>query len=73
MVFPTCTGEGCFINIAYNQQMPLCTTTGGLTSSGAADKKRRCRDSTNLCVADPQFSFNLSPDASKHVSNASFC
>ncbi|KAK9897721.1 hypothetical protein P389DRAFT_169746 [Cystobasidium minutum MCA 4210] len=64
MVFATCTSrEGCHINIAYNQQMPLCTTTGGLTSS-SAPKARRCRDVGELCVADTDFRFDLSRDAS---------
>lgn len=68
MVFPTCTsGEGCHINIAYNQQMPLCTTTGGLTSS-SAPKARRCRDVGDLCVADTDFRFDLSKDSSNAVS-----
>jgi len=63
MVFPTCTSQGCFLNIAYNQQMPLCNTAGGLTASQAA-QNTRCRDATNLCVADSQFAFDLSPEES---------
>lgn len=67
MVFPSCTSsEGCYINIAYNQQMPLCTTKGGLTASSApADK--RCRDVGELCVADTEFHFDLSSSVTNSV------
>lgn len=68
MVFPTCSSDGCYINIVYNQQMPLCTTTGGLTSRASKTSDQRCRDSGSLCTADPQFSFDLSADASNGVS-----
>lgn len=70
MVFPTCTSsEGCNINIAYNQQMPLCTTKGGLTAS-SAPRTRRCRDVGDLCVADTEFRFDTSRQASNSVGSA---
>ena len=65
MVFPTCTGAGCFINIAYNQQMPLCTPLVGLTNT--VPESGRCREAGNLCVADTQFSFDLTQSDSNSV------
>ncbi|KAF8590510.1 hypothetical protein K439DRAFT_1381934 [Ramaria rubella] len=61
MIFPTCTsvdsstgvGKGCMINIAYNKQLPLCTTA---TDSEA---RRNCRSPENLCTRDPNFQFDL--------------
>ncbi|KAL7415849.1 hypothetical protein BDY24DRAFT_380292 [Mrakia frigida] len=60
MVFPTCSsfstrtgiGKDCSINIAYNQQIPLCSATsfGGPAS---------CRDPQALCSSDPGFSFDF--------------
>lgn len=41
----------CSIQIAYNDQIPLCTSTS------APDEE--CRDIENLCVSDPNFAFNL--------------
>lgn len=69
MVFPTCTSQGCAINIAYNQQMPLCTATSGFSLSNTPET-RRCRDAENLCVADPDFSFNLSQELTNSVCDA---
>ncbi|KAF5372918.1 hypothetical protein D9758_001485 [Tetrapyrgos nigripes] len=63
MVFPTCSsvsnsgvGSDCSINIAYNQQLPLCS------SSDIQSGKRGCRSPEDLCVADPDFKFDLSGD-----------
>lgn len=70
MVFPTCTSGGCFINIAYNQQMPLCTTSAGLTST-IGPQGYRCRETGNLCVADPQFSFDMADSEDNSVSQLS--
>ncbi|KAF8214026.1 hypothetical protein K438DRAFT_1802750 [Mycena galopus ATCC 62051] len=61
MVFITCpsistsTGVGtdCAINIAYNKQLPLCTTVGA----------KNCRPPEDLCTADPAFSFDLTNSA----------
>lgn len=54
--------KDCSIQIAYNDQIPLCSTTTSTSSSDAEGED--CRDIENLCVADDQFSFNLtdSPD-----------
>ncbi|KAM0792309.1 hypothetical protein ACM66B_004996 [Microbotryomycetes sp. NB124-2] len=57
MVITSCSRTGhCSLSIAYNQQMPLCT------SSTAESEK--CRDPESLCVADPDFAFNFSLDES---------
>ena len=60
MVFPTCVGSRCALNIAYNLQMPLCSRGDKLGT--------RCRDAGALCVADPEFRFDLDPSPS----NAAF-
>jgi len=64
MVFTTCSsvssstgvGSNCYINIAYNQQLPLCAST---TTSGIQKEKRICRPPEELCTADPDFRFDL--------------
>ncbi|EGO21825.1 hypothetical protein SERLADRAFT_363011 [Serpula lacrymans var. lacrymans S7.9] len=66
MVFPTCSsyspstgiGMGCTINIAYNKQLPVCAsaTTSSVNSKG----QRLCRSPEQLCIADPNFKFDLS-------------
>ncbi|KAG9010523.1 hypothetical protein FRB94_010289 [Tulasnella sp. JGI-2019a] len=58
MVFPTCdtissvtgSGKNCYINIVYNKQKPLCTTTN----------QRNCRPPEALCTSDPSFTFDFS-------------
>ncbi|KZT70220.1 hypothetical protein DAEQUDRAFT_725861 [Daedalea quercina L-15889] len=64
MVFATCSsvsssgvGSNCYINIAYNQQLPLCAST---TDSGLRNGKQVCRPPEQLCTADPDFRFDLS-------------
>ncbi|KAF9896769.1 hypothetical protein BX616_006789, partial [Lobosporangium transversale] len=52
-VVPACDTHGqCSIYVYYNQQMPLCTSKG----------QNDCRQVSNLCVADPNFSFSVDPD-----------
>ncbi|TDL20150.1 hypothetical protein BD410DRAFT_726152 [Rickenella mellea] len=66
MVFTTCSdvsmdtgvGTDCAINIAYNQQLPLCTSSA---TSGFKGGKRVCRPPELLCTADPDFRFDLTP------------
>ncbi|KAJ3514179.1 hypothetical protein NLJ89_g2518 [Agrocybe chaxingu] len=66
LIFPTCSsvspstgvGSDCYINIAYNQQLPLCTLT---TDSGLRKGVRVCRRPEDLCITDPNFKFDLSP------------
>lgn len=58
MVFPSCSSDGCFINIAYNQQMPLCDAA--TPSNKESPSTSACRDPTQLCQADPDFKFDLS-------------
>jgi integrin alpha FG-GAP repeat containing protein 1 len=50
MVFYACPDE-CFLHIAYNQQMPLCSAS---SNSGG-----RCRKAHELCSRDAQFRFDL--------------
>lgn len=69
VVFPSCDGKNgpCYINIAYNRQMPLCSEKRddwfGVGPGGAAlpNDTRKCRDTeSNLCTADDSFSFDFS-------------
>jgi integrin alpha FG-GAP repeat containing protein 1 len=66
VVFPSCDSNQCYVNIAYNRQMPLCSEKrndwfgvgpgGALTSNQTAN----CRDTeSNLCTADDSFSFDF--------------
>ena len=64
MIFPTCEkvtdngfGSNCYINIAYNQQLPLCA------SSSPSAKQRNCRTPDELCTADPNFRFDLTAES----------
>lgn len=74
LVFPTCSrvsqstglGSDCYINIAFNQQLDLCAST---TVSGMKNNVRVCRPPTNLCVADPNFKFDLTDSSSNDVSS----
>lgn len=68
MIFTTCrsvssngVGSDCYVNIAYNQQLGLCTST---TDSGIKNGIRVCRPPNDLCTADDEFKFDLrdSPD-----------
>lgn len=52
--------SSCQLIIAYNQQVPLCSTTGHSTEP--------CRDPEALCVADESFSFDFSTDEANTVS-----
>lgn len=73
LIFPTCSkvsqstgiGSDCYINIAFNQQLDLCTST---TVSGMKNDARVCRRPADLCVADPNFKFNLADSPTNHVS-----
>jgi integrin alpha FG-GAP repeat containing protein 1 len=64
MVFSTCDsvsgssgiGSNCYINIAFNQQLPLCSTTEASFSKGV----RTCRPPDDLCISDPNFKYDLS-------------
>lgn len=63
MVFPTCSsvsssgaGLDCYINIAFNQQLPLCATTEPSVSKGVLT----CRPPDNLCIADSNFKYDFS-------------
>lgn len=61
MLFVTCDsvaksgiGSGCKLNVAFNKQIPTCTS-----STGGKNGKSACRAPDNLCVADPNFRFDL--------------
>lgn len=72
LVFSTCSsvssstgiGRGCSINIAYNKQKPLCSSSDGSWLAGlsqvTAVSKKDCRQSSDLCTADEAFTFDLS-------------
>ena len=78
MVFPTCSsvssstgvGSGCLINIAYNKQIPVCPSAGSQT----VDKQgnQLCRPPEKLCIADPNFNFDLSTNGNNDVRGVSF-
>lgn len=76
MVFSTCAsvsrstgiGQDCAINIAYNQQLPLCASS---TSPSVKNGKRVCRTPEQLCTADPNFSFNFDESADNKVTKQS--
>ena len=63
MVLTICAaGDECSIAIAYNSQIPLCSTSPRQAAGP-------CRDPEALCVADPDFAFNFTPSADNHVSH----
>ena len=73
MVFPTCSsvssdgvGEDCYINIAYNQQLGLCSST---SDSDIKQGIRTCRTPEDLCIADPNFKFDFSIEQKEDVSH----
>ncbi|TFL07853.1 hypothetical protein BDV98DRAFT_39823 [Pterulicium gracile] len=76
LVFTTCSsvssstgqGSGCSINIAYNQQIPICSSSTPMLSASAPLK---CRTLENLCTADPDFQFDLT-DSKDNDAFASF-
>ncbi|GAA5984638.1 hypothetical protein JCM11641_004548 [Rhodosporidiobolus odoratus] len=58
MVITSCTStSNCALSIAYNDQMPLCDSTPRV-----GEEQGPCRDLEALCVADPNFKFDLSPE-----------
>ncbi|KAK1216969.1 hypothetical protein PQX77_020372 [Marasmius sp. AFHP31] len=70
LVFPTCrsvtsssgVGNDCSINIAYNKQLPLCSADALLKGA------KKCRSPEDLCIADPDFKFDLSSGSDLFVS-----
>ena len=85
VVFSTCdrSGSNCYINVAYNRQVELCSKKseglfgGGIKSASSGNNKRngpekraalRCRDPQELCVADDNFRFNFDIDGNNPVS-----
>lgn len=78
MVFPTCSsvsswsgvGSGCSINIAYNKQIPVCPSVGSQTTDKQGNQL--CRPPEALCIADPNFKFDLSMDGKNDVRRMRF-
>ncbi|KAF8968304.1 hypothetical protein BDZ97DRAFT_1655046 [Flammula alnicola] len=71
LIFPTCSGVSstgigtdCYINIAYNQQLGLCSSS---TESGVKKGIRVCRRPEELCIADPNFKFDLTDSPDNHA------
>lgn len=68
MIFTTCTsassstglGRSCSINIAYNQQLPLCTVNKEEGNAG-------CRQPEDLCTADTGFKFDMTDSPTNSV------
>ncbi|WVF71448.1 hypothetical protein IAT40_006252 [Kwoniella sp. CBS 6097] len=64
IIFPTCNshskssglGKQCSINIAYNKQVPVCSTEG---SQASVEGKLKCRGWRELCLADDAFEFSF--------------
>ncbi|EIW70623.1 hypothetical protein TREMEDRAFT_28893 [Tremella mesenterica DSM 1558] len=64
IIFPTCSGHSsstglgsdCSINIAYNQQVPICSTE---RSQNTKDGSLKCRGWGELCTRDENFSFSF--------------
>jgi len=65
MVFATCSsvskstglGNDCYVNVAYNKQLPLCAST---TTPSYRNGQRVCRAPEALCIADQNSTFDLS-------------
>ena len=72
MVFATCSsvsrltglGSDCYVNVAYNKQLPLCASK---TTSSFKNGQRVCRSPEELCIADPNFTFDLSDNPGNDV------
>ncbi|KAG2226834.1 hypothetical protein INT45_005799 [Circinella minor] len=59
IIFPVIQGSRQQIHIVYNQQMDLCSKQ---------DNNANCRKAQNLCIADPDFKFDMnSPDSNGYV------
>jgi integrin alpha FG-GAP repeat containing protein 1 len=64
IIFPTCSrhssstglGHDCSINIAYNQQVPTCSSEA---SKFSADGKLTCRGHGDMCRSDPDYAFDF--------------
>jgi len=64
IIFPTCSrhssstglGHDCSINIAYNQQIPTCSSEA---SKFGSDGKVICRGHGDMCRSDPDYAFDF--------------
>jgi integrin alpha FG-GAP repeat containing protein 1 len=60
IIFPVCQNKACSIHVVYNQQMGLCSKTQEIATT--------CRNAQQLCVADPNFTFDFSkPNTQNYV------
>ena len=65
IIFPTCSrhssstgvGHDCNINIAYNQQIPTCSSEASKMDS---DGKISCRGHGDMCQSDADYAFDFS-------------
>jgi integrin alpha FG-GAP repeat containing protein 1 len=72
LVFPTCdgvsattgVGSNCFINIVFNQQLPICESA---TKPSVVSGRRVCRPVDDLCLRDSGFKIDFSTRSSNHV------
>jgi len=72
IVFTTCStvgastglGKDCSINVAFNQQLRLCSSS---TDSETKKGERVCRQPDNLCTADPSFKFDMDERSDNQV------
>jgi hypothetical protein len=53
-------GNNCVLNIAYNTQLPLCSSSSSFPFASDPAAATPCRSPSALCVADPNFSFIFS-------------
>lgn len=60
IIFPVCQNKVCSIHVVYNQQMGLCSKTQEVSTT--------CRNAQQLCVADPNFTFDFTkPNTQNYV------
>lgn len=64
IIFPSCArrttssgiGYDCSINIAYNKQIPTCSSEG---SKSDGKSKLACRGHGDMCQSDPDYAFDF--------------
>lgn len=60
IIFPVCHNKICSIHVVYNQQIGLCSKTQEISTA--------CRNAQQLCVADPNFTFDFTkPNTQNYV------
>lgn len=64
IIFPTCSrypsstglGHDCGVNVAYNKQIPTCSSEASKFNS---DGKITCRGHGDMCQSDPDYAFDF--------------